>query len=344
MDAESPIQVQAVNIPPNPPPVSPEYDYSEPEALPDPLPPPEQSKPSETLTEAPAPIATPAPRPQPTPTPTPLPAPSIPRPDDQSSLAPESLDPLPTPEQPTPEPDVAVPDQLAELPPIEQAAKDSVASLLEESGVNIADIELPPGIENWADYERLLKYGDSGAGFEADARRLGQLPSHTQGTENSGVASGDDSISTPSDSLEQGRRAVNPFALDNLNRESPRPLDQLAESGRSHLESGISNLNRWGSTPLVLPTPTPIPLPDYRTGDLGVMQYLTFNYDNLVFRAEWSGEEQRDKRLNVRYYPPAQPSQIQTLELPWQVTWEQNTVALVQDVLQAYEARKIGQL
>lgn len=361
MDAEDPIQVQAVNLPPSPPPASPEYDYAEPEALPEPAPPPEPIQPPPEVAEAPAPVSTPTPRPQPTPTPTPQPS----APPDAGTEAPQpSATPSPdtSAEPPSPEPSASV--QVADLPPAEQTAKDSVAELLKNQGLDVPE-ELPFGFKSWGEYQEFM------VGYEQEAKRLGQLPSNTQGSEASAGESTPENNGSPApdgntprngirfgnfgQDLDKASRNIRRFdpSLDNpfgyqprINTELDIRTDRFGDDqGLTEEEKALERARRnLGQLDLDLsvPSPTPIPLPHYETGDLGALQYLTFTYDQLTFRVQWSAEDNADKKVNARYFPPSQPSQIQTLELPWRSEWENNTQALVQAVLQAYEARKAG--
>lgn len=370
MDAEDPIQVQAVNIPPSPPPASPEYDYGEtetpPAPLPDPVPAPEQPQPEAQLAEAPAPINTPIPQPRPTPTPTPQPS-TPPSQDNEDALPSASPGPEPSAAQSSepasPEPSASV--QLADLPPAEQEAKEKVSELLKNQGVDVPE-ELPFGFKSWGEYQEFM------VGYEQEAKRLGQLPTNTQGSDG-GVADGstpeNNNSATPEEGtprggvrfgnfgqdLDKASRNIRRFdpSLDNpfgyqprINTELDIRTDRFDDgNGLTEEEKALERARRnLGQLDLDLstPSPSPIPLPPYETGDLGAMQYLTLNYDSLTFRVQWSADNSPDKKINARYYPPRQPSNIQILELPWRSEWDNNLPALVQAVLQAYEARKAG--
>ena len=114
--------------------------------------------------------------------------------------------------------------------------------------------------------------------------------------------------------------------------------DELAANG---YEAG-RNL-RGLDLNLAVPSPTPIPLPDdYTTGELGALLYLNFTHDNMTFRVQWESTNNADKKVSAKYFPRNQPSQLQILELPWREEWSENTPALIQAVLQAYEAQKSG--
>jgi hypothetical protein len=209
-------------------------------------------------------------------------------------------------------------------------------------------------------------------GYEQEAKRLGQLPTNTQGSDG-GVTDGstpeNNNSATPEDNpprggvrfgnfgqdLDKASRNIRRFdpSLDNPFGYQPRINTELDirtdrfddDNGLTEEEKALERARRnLGQLDLDLsaPSPTPIPLPPYETGDLGAMQYLTLNYDSLTFRVQWSADNSPDKKINARYYPPRQPSNIQVLELPWRSEWDNNLPALVQAVLQAYEARKAG--
>jgi len=322
MDAGNTIQVEPVIIPPTPPDPPPSLAAEPPpSALPEPVTPKPPAPPNEA-----APVATPVPSARPTPQPLPSPTP-------QRSVEPGELESFPE-ELPEPEltPSPATPDQIADLPPSEQAAKDVVSKLLEEQGLE-KPTELPFGFNSWEEYEKMM------VGYEDEARRLGVLPSNTQGSENTNpnLPSSDPNLD-PNAQPGDANTPRSGFRYDNLEtNHNPFHRPSRAET---ELDENIRRLRDLANLPV--PTPTPIPLPDYTTGDLGAFLNVTFSYDNLTFRVRWETALSSEKKVTAQYYPRNQPSQIQTLELPWREEWAQNTPALVQAVLQAYEAQKSG--
>jgi hypothetical protein len=233
--------------------------------------------------------------------------------------------------------------------------------------------ELPPGIESWEQLAQQMTDETWVKNFEAQAKILGMLPGNTQGSEsqptpgdnapppdaNSSASPEGENSTNPSANGRRGVRfgafnefmrrsqnlnnvdtTLNPYFNNSNTRlnndfESERNAESEAQRALQESERRLRELRSLPG----LPAPTPIPLPEYKTGNVG-FPYVNFRYDNYEFKLSWNPNETQNKRVDVRYYPPATPSQIKTFALPWDNKWDNDVPAMLQDVLQYYELEK----
>lgn len=236
--------------------------------------------------------------------------------------------------------------------------------------------ELPPGIESWEELAKQMTDETWVKNFEAQAKILGMLPGNTQGSE-SQPTPGDNNSPPPSgepntpdnngdgNNNANGRRGVRFGAFNEFMRRSQNlnnvdtTLDPYFNNSNTRLNNDFESernaeseaqralreseqrLRELRSLP-GLPTPTPVPLPEYKTGNVG-FPYVNFRHDNYEFKLSWNPNETQNKRVDVRYYPPATPSQVESYSLAWDPKWDNDVPAMLQAVLQYYELNKNAQ-
>lgn len=363
MNTEDAMSVETVNLPPSPPT---EAVISEP-------PPQEQSPPEPEAPPTPKPQAPPSPQEPAPPVSTPKPAAKTPAPSATPAVQ-TSASPVPSPSvtpSPTPTPDASASPQYTER---DQFARAQLTDFLKSQDIFIPD-ELPPGIESWEELAKQMTDETWVKNFEAQAKILGMLPNNTRGSDNQPTPndgnnpppSGDPNTPPTENSGEpnnnaNGRRGVRFGAFNEFMRRSQNlnnvdtTLDPYFNNSNTRLNNDFESernaeseaqralqeserrLRELRSLP-GLPSPTPIPLPEYKTGNVG-FPYVNFRYDNHEFKLSWDPNTTQNKRVDVRYYPPATPSQIKTFALPWDNKWDNNVPAMLQDVLQYYELDK----
>ncbi len=322
MENKDPIQVSTVRMPPP----APESPPPEPETPPSQTPPRAPTAPD--ALSRPRPVVTPTPRPTPLlakPSPSPSGALASPTPTPLVSPTP-SASPAPTLSSPTPQPSPS-----ENLAPAEAQAKQSIQDFMKAQGTEVPD-KLPQGFKSWEDYQKFL------ISFDENAARLMVLPGNTAGSEqaSSAPASGATPApgQVPTDNSGSGNSGGGGWFDWVKNEKQPQAFD-TREADRQ-LEATRQRLNDL-TRPLELPEASPPPLPEkWETGSLG-FSYVNFKYEQLQFRARWDSAVQEDVReVDVSYYPPAAPKDVQTFKLKWQPAWTQDIRGLISAIQIAY--------
>lgn len=371
---EQSIQIEQVTLPPQRPPdvppeeVPPDFQQAPSEDIPEPdaiamaTPVPARPTPTPLPTQTPSVSNTPSPQSSPTPAPTPTPGVTAePTPVPQPS---PSAAPSPTP---TPDASASLPPQFANLPEKEQEAAKSLKKYLEEQNLDLPE-ELPFGFESWEDYNKFLN-----SDYNSQAKDLAKLPDPTKGSDG-GAASGADSSQPSADPGTNGTGdgttdgngdgsgkssgswfsipgAKKPRFDTNLNADDlkkPNLNGDFDSDGNLFGNKSLDDLSKTRDlqfdpdAPLVVPTPTPIPLPSVLQGDIGdLLMYLSFKYDGNTFKAQWSSEAERNKKVTVQYYPIGKPEGLKGFDMPWVPAFEEDPKQnITQAALQVYERRK----
>lgn len=335
LENQDAIQVETVNIPP-----------PSPEAPPESLPPTRQPLPRPPETPEPDALV----RNQPKPTPTALPTPILNKPSATPlPQASASIKPQVTPSPALPSPSAlpnpqASPTQLADLPPAEAQAKKSIQDFMKEQGTEAPET-LPQGFTSWEEYQKFL------VSFDENAKKFMTLPGHTTGSDQAGhsASSSPPSPGNQADSPNQGepregyRTGLLDFWLNNGAQEPGRNRQNfdIGET-ENKLNSGQERL-RDLTRELELPAASAPPLPEkWETGSLG-FSYVRFNYDQLRFQARWDAEVQESVReVDVNYYPPTAPKEIQSFKLKWNPAWSTDIKGLISAIQTIYEQKKKG--
>lgn len=357
-DSEAAIQVETVNLPPSMPPPSeapPPPSQQAPPPMQEP-PPPEPPEPEQI---AERPITPPSVNPTPVPTPTPTPQEGGSSAEPTPSAAPQpSVTPIPAPTQtPTPEEVAAQREQIAK-------------KMLREQGLDVPDdYQLPAGIKSFEELliavspEKQKELNDASSAYWQE--RFGLTPDNTRGSDQgidpnatpdpnaptpdpnasydpnaprTGVRFGDldRSLDRRLDGSRLGDVNLDPLRRPRLQNDLDEALDEEDPYGRvDELDRGLRNFD----TGLGTPTPPPIELPTYRTGTVGSLQYITFDYQNRKFNLQWPGSEEDNKRVSVKHFPGNNPAAIESFEVRWLPEWQDNPEALVRAVLEEYRRR-----
>jgi len=321
MEAQDPIQVETVNLPPqSPPPPETEPQKTEPA--------PPTQKGEDLIAKKPKPTPTPSAKPSPAlakPSPTPMPTPS--------PSASELSKPSPSPEaSPTP-----IPSPTANLPEGEAQRKQAVQKYFADQDLEMPE-ELPPGFKSWEDYEKFLTDGE---GFEKKANDMMRLPENTTGSENaSGNPSPNSSPASGSPGENTGGREGSRLGfLDRLFGEQDQPQNFDTNATEKDLDSSRDRLRDLAKLD-ISHLPPPKPATNISSGNLG-FEYIRFDHDQLRFQARWDPDVQPELRqTDINYYPPNDPGQIKSFSLKWQPQWEGDQNQLITSVQIQYERLK----
>ena len=359
--SEEAINVETFNRPPS------EVPLEEPDTSFDPPPTPNFPPPEQPLInqEPDRPLSTPAPTAQPVPTTTPTPEPA-PKPTPKGPQKPATTHPTPTPEQSPSAATADLPAQFANLPESEKTAGRFLKEYLKSQDLDLPE-DLPFGFENWDQYAKFINND-----YEEQAYKLGQLPGNTKGVdmpneEASADPGGNESASPDSSSTPHSGTRFGEFENRELNKSAER-LKEIKNRGLfdffkpqakkdddinadlfkknnplkdpdKSLEEARKRLHNL-DLDLGIPSPSPVPIPEYNLGDLGIILYLNFDYDQQSFKVQWEKEQRPDSLISAQYYPPSNPAQLKKLDLSWRKAWGENPQALVRAVIQAYEAKQ----